>query len=203
MSKKLLLVLVGLVAVTFGAMQMHAQNSTKTAVFGGGCFWCMQKPYDQTPGVLKTVVGYSGGGEVNPTYEQVSGKKTGHREVIQVTYDPSKVSYDQLLDVFWRQINPTQTDGQFADRGLPYKAAIFYANEDEKKLAEASKAKLAASGKFDKPIVTDLLPAAPFYPAEEYHQMYYKKNAADYQAYYVGSGRAGFLEKTWGKASKD
>jgi peptide methionine sulfoxide reductase msrA/msrB len=162
----------------------------------------MQKPYDQTPGVLKTVVGYSGGGEVNPTYEQVSGKKTGHREVIQVTYDPAKVSYDQLLDVFWRQINPTQADGQFADRGLPYKAAIFYANGEEKKSAEASKAKLAASGQFDKPIVTELLPAAPFYPAEDYHQMYYTKNAADYQAYYVGSGRAGFLEKTWGKETK-
>jgi methionine-S-sulfoxide reductase len=203
MSKTFVFALTGIVAFAYGVSPTRAQDSAsanaKTAVFAGGCFWCMQKPYDQTSGVLKTVAGYSGGSEVNPTYGQVSGKKTGHREVIQVTYDPEKVSYDQLLDVFWRQINPTQADGQFADRGLPYKAAIFYANEEEKKLAEASKAKLAASGKFDKPIVTELLPAAPFYPAEEYHQMYYKKNAADYQAYYVGSGRAGFLEKTWGK----
>jgi methionine-S-sulfoxide reductase len=201
MKKNFLSALVLIAAAALFATNVFAQTS-KTAVFGGGCFWCMQKPYDQTPGVLKTVVGYSGGSEVNPTYDQVSGKKTGHREVIQVTYDPAKVSYDQLLDVFWRQINPTQADGQFGDRGLPYKAAIFYANEEEKKLAEASKAKLATSGKFDKPIVTELLAAAPFYPAEDYHQMYYKKNAADYQAYYVGSGRAGFLEKTWGKEAK-
>ena len=205
MSKKLLFVVFGIVAVAVDAAraQEPASAKTKTAVFAGGCFWCMQKPFDQTPGVLKTIVGYSGGGEVNPTYQQVSAKKTGHREVIQVTYDPAKVSYDQLLEVFWRQINPTQGDGQFADRGLPYQAAIFYANEDEKKLAEASKAKLSASGKFDKPVVTELLPAAPFYSAEEYHQKYYEKNAADYQAYYVGSGRAGFLEKTWGRSSKE
>jgi methionine-S-sulfoxide reductase len=201
MSKHLLWAIAGMLALALSGSIARAQE-TKTAVFGGGCFWCMQKPYDQTPGVVKTVVGYSGGSEVNPTYNDVAAKKTGHREVIQVTYDPAKVSYDQLLDVFWRQINPTQADGQFADRGLPYKAAVFYANEEEKKLAEASKAKLAASGKFDKPIVTDILGAAPFYAAEDYHQMYYQKNAADYQAYYVGSGRAGFLEKTWGKSTK-
>lgn len=193
---------VAVVALT--ASPSHAQqpapHASSTAVFAGGCFWCMQKPYDQTPGVLKTVVGYSGGGEVNPTYEQVAGKKTGHREVIQVTYDPARVSYDQLLDVFWRQIDPTQANGQFADIGLPYRAAIFYGNEEEKKLAEASKERLGKSGKFQKPMVTDLLPGAPFYPAEDYHQKYYEKNAQDYNAYYVGSGRAGFLQKTWGKA---
>jgi methionine-S-sulfoxide reductase len=206
MSKFFLSVLAATLALSLVAPDLRAQenaaSSQKTAVFAGGCFWCMQKPFDQTPGVVKTVVGYCGGGEANPTYEQVSAKKTGHRESIQVTYDPSKVSYDQLLDVFWHQIDPTQGDGQFADRGQPYKAAIFYANEEEKKLAEASKAKLGESGKFNKPLVTDLLPAAPFYAAEDYHQKYYQKNAADYQAYYVGSGRAGFLEKTWGKAAK-
>lgn len=117
--------------------------STKTAIFAGGCFWCMQPPFDKTKGVVKTVVGYCGGGEVNPTYEQVSGKKTGHRESIEVTYDPAQVSYAQLLDIFWRQINPTQADGQFADIGLPYQAAIFYANDEEKRLAEASRDALA------------------------------------------------------------
>jgi methionine-S-sulfoxide reductase len=160
----------------------------------------MQKPFDDTPGVLKTVVGYSGGGEVNPTYEQVAAKKTGHREVVEVTYDPAKVSYQQLLEIFWRQIDPTQANGQFADIGLPYHAAIFYGNEDEKRLATESKEALAASRKFSKPIATEILQAAPFYPAEEYHQKYYQKNAADYQRYYVGSGRAGFLKKTWGDA---
>ena len=121
--------------------------------------------------------------------------------MVQVTYDPAKTSYAELLDIFWRQINPTQANGQFADLGLPYKAAVFYANEEEKKLAESSKEALAKSGKFSQPIVTELLPAAPFYPAEDYHQKYYEKNAAEYKAYYVGSGRAGFLRKTWGAPS--
>jgi methionine-S-sulfoxide reductase len=199
MFKRLLLVLALLVsASSIGRAQEPAPAATKTALFAGGCFWCMQSPFDKTKGVTKTVVGYSGGGEVNPNYEQVAAKKTGHREVVQVTYDPTQISYAQLLDIFWRQINPTQADGQFADIGLPYHAAIFYGNEEEKKLAQASKEALGKSGKFAKPIVTELLPAAPFYAAEDYHQKYYQKNAADYKAYYVGSGRAGFLQKTWG-----
>jgi len=183
------------------AQDVPAGAETKTAVFAGGCFWCIQPPFDKAKGVLKTVVGYCGGGEVNPTYEQVAGKKTGHREAIQVTYDPSKTSYADLLEIFWRQIDPTQADGQFADRGLPYKAAIFYANDEEKKLAEASKEALAKSGKFSRPIVTDILAAAAFYNGEDNHQNYSQKNAADYKAYYVGSGRAGFLQKTWGAPS--
>ena len=183
------------------AQETGASGETKTAVFAGGCFWCMQPPFDKAKGVVKTVVGYCGGGEVNPTYEQVSGKKTGHREAIQITYDPAKTSYAELLELFWRQINPTQANGQFADLGLPYKAAIFYASDEEKQLAERSKEALAKTGKFSQPIVTDLLALAPFYPAEDYHQAYYKKNAADYKAYYVGSGRAGFLQKTWGAPS--
>lgn len=185
-------------ASTVSAQGNSASAETKTAVLAGGCFWCMQPPFDKAKGVVKTVVGYSGGGEVNPTYEQVSGKKTGHRESVQITYDPAQISYAELLEIFWRQINPTQANGQFADIGLPYKSAIFYANEEEKKLAEQSKEALAKSGKFSQPIVTDILAAAPFYPAEEYHQKYYQKNAADYKAYYVGSGRAGFLQNTWG-----
>ena len=192
-----LLALMGLTASTAFSQEKPA-SSSQTAIFAGGCFWCLQKPFDKTPGVSKTVVGYCGGGEANPTYEQIAGKKTGHRESIEVTFDPTQVSYEQLLDVFWRQIDPTQADGQFADRGLPYKAAIFYSNEEEKKLAEASKEKLSQSRKFTKPLVTEILPAAKFYAAEEYHQKYYIKNAGDYQAYYVGSGRAGFLKKMWG-----
>ena len=204
MFKRLLFSL-ALIAAAFsaGVSQETSPAPTKTAIFGGGCFWCMQAPFDKTKGVIKTVVGYSGGGEVNPTYEQVAGKKTGHREVVQVTYDPAQVSYQQLLDIFWRQIDPTQANGQFADIGLPYHAAIFYGNDEEKRLAEASKEALAKSGKFSKPIVTDILAAAPFYSAEEYHQKYYEKNPAEYKAYYVGSGRAGFLQKTWGKSPNE
>ncbi len=175
---------------------------TRTAIFAGGCFWCMQPPYDKANGVVRTVVGYSGGSADDANYEKVSGHRTKHREVIEVTYDPSKISYDQLLDIFWRQINPAQADGQFHDIGLSYQAAIFYGNEEEKKAAEASKETLAKSGKFLKPIVTEILPAQPFYPAEEYHQKYYLKNAADYKRYHVGSGRARFLEETWGAEAK-
>ncbi|MDQ6622968.1 MAG: peptide-methionine (S)-S-oxide reductase MsrA, partial [Verrucomicrobiota bacterium] len=131
-----------------------------------------------------------------------SAHRTQHRESIEVTYDPAQISYDQLLDVFWRHINPTQADGQFHDIGLSYRTAIYYANEEQKGAAEASKEKLGQSGKFQKPIVTEILPAMPFYPAEEYHQKYYLKNPAEYQAYHVGSGRVSYLEKIWGKEAK-
>ena len=176
--------------------------TTRRAIFAGGCFWCMQPPYDNAKGVVKTVVGYSGGSPEDASYEKVSAHRTKHREVIEVTYDPGQISYEQLLDIFWRQINPTQADGQFHDIGLSYQAAIFYGSEEEKTAAEASKEKLAKSGKFSKPIVTEILPAQPFYAAEEYHQKYYLKNAAAFEAYHVGSGRVSFLEKVWGKAAK-
>ena len=176
--------------------------TTRTAIFAGGCFWCMQPPYDQAKGVVKTVVGYTGGSETDANYAKVSGHRTKHREAIQVTYDPAQISYDQLLDIFWRQIDPTQADGQFHDIGLSYQAAIFYGNDEEKRTAEASKEKLGKSGRFHKPIVTEILPTMTFYPAEEYHQKYYLKNPADFEAYHIGSGRVGFLEKTWGAASK-
>ena len=174
----------------------------KTAIFAGGCFWCMQPPYDNAKGVVKTVVGYTGGNAEDANYEKVSAHRTKHREAIEVTYDPTQISYDQLLDIFWRQINPTQGEGQFHDIGLSYQAAIFYGSDEEKKAAEASKDKLAKSGKFSKQIVTEILPAAPFYPAEEYHQKYYLKNSADFEAYHVGSGRVSFLEKIWGAEKK-
>lgn len=176
--------------------------TTKTAIFAGGCFWCMQTPYDKAKGVVKTVVGYTGGSKADANYKRVSAHQTKHREAIQVTYEPAQISYDQLLDIFWRQINPTQADGQFGDIGLSYQAAIFYGNDEEKRTAEASKEKLGKSDRFQKPIVTEILPAMPFYPAEDYHQKYYLKNPADYEAYHVGSGRVSFLERIWHEISK-
>ena len=175
-----------------------AKAETKTAIFAGGCFWCMQEPFDHVQGVTKTVVGYTGGSKEDANYTAVSAHKTEHREAIEITYDPAQVSYDQLLNVFWHNINPTQADGQFHDIGLSYQAAIYYGNDVEKKLAEASKEKLAKSGRFDRPIVTEILPAKPFYPAEDYHQKYYQKNPAAYEAYHVGSGRVSYLANIWG-----
>ncbi len=205
MRKFVALALLGFVTLLLNSVGGDAAESPaptlKSAIFAGGCFWCMQPPFDHAKGVVKTIVGYSGGTEPNPTYQQVSSEKTGHRESIEVTYDPAQITYDQLLDIYWRNINPTQADGQFADIGSSYRAAIFYANDDEKKLAEASKEKLEKSGKFHKPIVTEILPAMRFYPAEEYHQKYYLKNRVAFEAYHVGSGRVGYLERIWGKIS--
>ena len=177
-----------------------APLSTKTAVLAGGCFWCIQPAFDKAPGVIKTVVGYCGGTEPNPTYELVGSEKTKYRESIEITYDPAKISFDQLLDIYWKEIDPTQADGQFTDIGPSYRAAIFVGNDDEKKIAEASKEKLARSGKFDQPIVTEILPAMKFYPAEAYHQKYYQQNATHFEAFEEGSGRKSFQKKTWGKS---
>ncbi len=177
--------------------QDSSPAETKTAIFAGGCFWCIQPAFDKAKGVIKTVVGYCGGTQPNPTYELVSSEKTGYRESIQITYDPAKISYDQLLDIYWRQIDPTQADGQFTDIGPSYRAAIFFSNDDEKKIAEASKEKLARSGKFKKPIITEILPAMKFYPAEAYHQKYYQQNPEHFEAFEEGSGRTSFQKKTW------
>jgi len=177
--------------------QDSSHSPTKTAIFAGGCFWCIQPAFDKAKGVIKTVVGYSGGTESNPTYELVSSEKTGYRESIEITYDPVKISYDQLLDIYWRQIDPTQADGQFTDIGPSYRAAIFYSDNEEKKIAEASKEKLARSGKFKKPIATEILPAMKFYPAEAYHQKYYQQNPEHFEAFEKGSGRVSFEKKTW------
>lgn len=199
---RIFLLILAYAALAKGTAQMvSAQNSspsaTRTAVFAGGCFWCIQPAFDKAPGVVKTVVGYSGGTEPNPTYELVSSEKTGYRESIEITYDPAKISYDQLLDIYWRQIDPTQSDGQFTDIGPSYRAAIFYRNGEEKKVAEASKDKLARSGKFKKPIVTEILPAMKFYPAEAYHQKYYQANPEHFEAFEHGSGRVSFKKRTW------
>ena len=197
----LALLLSALVALSVDSSraQTSSPSRTKTAVFAGGCFWCIQPAFDKAKGVIKTVVGYSGGTEPNPTYELVSSEKTGYRESIEITYDPTKISFDQLLDIYWRQIDPTQADGQFTDIGSSYRAAIFYNNNEEKKIAEASKEKLARSGKFDKPIVTEILPAMKFYPAEAYHQKYYRQNPEHFEAFEKGSGRVSFEKKKWGE----
>ena len=172
---------------------------TRTAVFAGGCFWCIQPAFDKATGVIKTVVGYCGGTEPNPTYELVGSEKTNYRESIEITYNPTKITFDQLLDIYWRQINPTQSDGQFTDIGQSYRAAIFVQNDEERRVAEASKAKLTTSGRFDKSIVTEILPAMKFYPAEDYHQKYSEKNPGHFEAFENGSGRKSFQKKTWGK----
>jgi methionine-S-sulfoxide reductase len=169
------------------------------ATFAGGCFWCMQPPFDSAKGVVSTVVGYSGGKEKKPTYEEVSAHATGHLEAIEVTYDPKQISYAQLVEIFFRNIDPTQANGQFADIGPQYKTAIFFHNEEQKRVAQESKEKLAQSGRFSNPIVVQILPASRFWPAEEYHQKYYLKNPEHYNSYAYGSGRKPFLERTWGK----
>jgi peptide methionine sulfoxide reductase msrA/msrB len=195
----LALLLSAFVALLVGPSRAQSSPppTTKTAIFAGGCFWCIQPAFDKAKGVIKTVVGYSGGTEPNPTYELVTSEKTRYRESIEITYDPVKISYDQLLDIYWRQIDPTQADGQFSDIGPSYRAAIFYGNDDEKKVAEASKDKLASSGKFDKPIVTEILPAMKFYPAEAYHQKYYQQNPEHFEAFEKGSGRVSFQKQIW------
>ena len=185
--------------VSDSAAQNSTSAPTKTAIFAGGCFWCIQPAFDKAKGVTKTVVGYSGGTEPNPTYELVTSEKTNYRESIEVTYDPAKISYEQLLDIYWKQIDPTQADGQFTDIGPSYRAAIFYGSDEDKKIAEVSKQKLAQSGKFKKSIVTEILPAMRFYPAEDYHQKYYQQNPEHFEAFEHGSGRVSFQKKTWGK----
>ena len=175
----------------------HMSENTRSAVFAGGCFWCTESDFEKVDGVIEAISGYTGGRVENPTYKQVSGGGTGHLEVVKVVYDPSKVSYEQLLEVFWRHVDPTDAGGQFVDRGDQYRSAIFYATEEERQMAEASKKALAASGRFDRPVVTDILPLDTFYEAEGYHQDYYKKNPLRYKWYRSGSGRDHFLEKTW------
>ena len=169
----------------------------RTAIFAGGCFWCMEPPFEQLTGVIDVRAGYSGGREEEASYDQVSGGRTGHYEVVEVRYDPARISYGELLEIFWQQIDPTDPGGQFADRGSQYKTAVFYQNDAEKQVAEASKENLQRSAIFAGSIQTEILPARPFYPAEAYHQDYYKKNYGHYAAYREGSGRKAFVEKVW------
>jgi len=196
--KKLVLALV----LALPALLAQAQGNTARAIFAGGCFWCVESDFDKVPGVLSTTSGYTGGTLPKPTYEQVSSKKTGHAEVVEIVYDPAKVSYSQLVEHYWRTIDPTTKDRQFCDAGSPYRSAIFAVDDEQLKVATASKAALERSKPFKEPIVTEIVPASTFYPAEEYHQDYYKKNPLRYQYYRNGCGRDERLQQLWGKAAK-
>ncbi|HPF25724.1 MAG TPA: peptide-methionine (S)-S-oxide reductase MsrA [Steroidobacteraceae bacterium] len=202
--------LVSLIALAVGAMFFGSQSTvsadratpqsaatgTKTAVFAGGCFWCMEKPFDLLDGVSATISGYTGGTVANPSYEQVSAGGTGHTEAVSITYDPAKVSYQQLLEIFWRNIDPLDSGGQFCDRGSQYRSAIFVADASERRAAEASKA--ALEKRLGKPIATEITTASKFYAAEDYHQNYYQKNPLRYRYYRGGCGRDSRLEAVWG-----
>ena len=180
-------------------LPLAAVEKTETAIFAGGCFWCMERPFEKINGVKEVISGYTGGNKENPTYEEVSSGTTGHLEAIQIIYDPQKVSYNDLLCSFWKQIDQTDADGQFVDRGKQYRSAIFYKSKEEKTLAEKSKQNLDKSKRFNSPIVTEIIAATTFYPAEDYHQDYYKKNPVRYNYYRYGSGRDQFLKKVWDK----
>lgn len=202
-----ILVLTGLLLGIQHVMSMDekpAQTATampagaKTAVFAGGCFWCTESDFEKVDGVVEAISGYTGGHVKDPTYKQVSKGGTGHVEAVKVIYDPAKITYTQLLEVFWRHVDPTDANGSFVDRGRNYRSVIFYADEKQKRLAEASKSRLASSGVFDEPIVTDILPLGAFYKAEAYHQDYYRRNPLRYKWYRSGSGRDTFLKKVWG-----
>ena len=178
-------------------------NQYELATFAGGCFWCMVEPFDEQPGIMKVVSGYTGGHTENPTYEEVCSDTTGHYEAVQITFDPAIFTYEKLLGLFWQQIDPTDAGGQFHDRGSSYKTAIFYHSDQQKEAAEASKAELAGSGIFNKPIVTEILPSSTFYEAEEKHQDYYKKMSFHYNMYKEGSGRAKFIREHWKTKKSD
>ena len=194
MRKIIILLFILLVALTSNSVA-----STSRAIFAGGCFWCMEAPFEKLDGVSEVISGYTGGTQLNPTYQEVSAGGTGHTEAVEVLYDPQLVSYGKLLEVFWRQIDPTDADGQFVDRGDQYRSGIFYLNTRQKQLAEESKQQLEKTGRFNKPIVTEITAAGKFYPAEEYHQDYHSKNPIRYWYYRGGSGRDDYLDKVWGK----
>ena len=184
-----------------GAMRINIDGMAR-AIFAGGCFWCMEPPFEKLGGVISVTSGYTGGEKKNPTYEEVSAGGTGHAEAVQIVYDPKKVDYETLLEVFWQNIDPTDGGGQFVDRGSQYRSAIFILDDTQKRLAEESKERLARSGRFAAAIVTEIVAATTFYPAEEYHQDYYKKNPVRYKYYRWGSGRDQFLDRIWGEGRK-
>ncbi len=190
-----------LAIVTFSTSAEPGKDASghATATFAGGCFWCMEPPFDSIDGVISTTSGYTGGSKENPTYKEVSRGGTGHAEAIQVIYDPARVSYTQLLDVFWHNIDPTMAGGQFCDWGDQYRSEIFYHDEEQKQLASQSKTALGNPGSFKEPIVTQISAANTFYPAEDYHQDYYKKNPVRYKFYRYGCGRDKRLQELWGK----
>jgi peptide-methionine (S)-S-oxide reductase len=194
-----IVVLVCLYVLGYWALPVHAQSLSK-ATFAGGCFWCMEKPFDELPGVVSTTSGYTGGQRPNPTYQQVSSGTTGHAESMQVVYDPARVSYEKLLDVFWHNVDPLDTGGQFCDRGSQYRSGIFYQDKAQEKLASQSKAKISAG--LEQPVVTEVVEASEFYPAEDYHQNYYQTHAAKYKFYRFACGRDRRLTEVWGDKSK-
>jgi peptide-methionine (S)-S-oxide reductase len=205
MKASLLRLLIPLTIIALVAVSASTSFSTEKkhprlakATFAGGCFWCMEHPFDELPGVVSVTVGYSGGTRKNPTYEEVSAGGTGHAEAVQLLFDPAQISYDQLLDVFWRNIDPTAKDRQFCDIGHQYRSAIFYHDETQQRLALQSKQALEKSKPFPQPIVTEIVPATEFYPAEEYHQHYYKKNPLRYGYYRSSCGRDRRLRELWG-----
>jgi peptide-methionine (S)-S-oxide reductase len=179
-----------------------APAGAQVAIFAGGCFWCVESDFDKVPGVISTTSGYIGGTKVNPSYEDVSSGGTGHAESVKVVYDPTRVSYEKLLYVFWRNVDPLTKEGQFCDYGTQYRTAIFYVTDEQKRLAEASKAALEKARRFKRPIVTEITKAGPFYPAETYHQDYYKKNPVRYNFYRFNCGRDARLDELWGKEAR-
>ena len=207
--KRLLSILVSLIIVaTFavaasivkkGEMNDMEETMTAQAIFDGGCFWCMEPPFEKLDGVHAVVSGYIDGHKENPTYQEVSSGTTGHTEAVEITYDPGKVSFAELLEVFWMNIDPTDAGGQFVDRGSQYRTGIYYLDDEQKQLAEASKERLGKSGRFDSPIVTEIVAATRFYPAEDYHQDYYKESPVRYKFYRYNSGRDQFISRVWGK----
>jgi peptide-methionine (S)-S-oxide reductase len=182
-----------------GAARAGDPPKTESAIFAGGCFWCMQPPFEKLKGVISTTVGYTGGHTKNPTYEEVSAGGTGHAESVRIVYDPEQIRYEDLLAVFWHNIDPLTPEAQFCDHGHQYRSAIFYQGEEQHRLAEASKQKLEESKRFPSPIVTEIVPASEFYPAEEYHQKYHEKNPARYAFYRWNCGRDQRLDELWGK----
>lgn len=192
--------LAGLVSITIFAQTVTTEPSPTSAkaIFAGGCFWCVESDFDKVPGVLSTTSGYVGGSTINPTYEQVSSHKTGHAEAVEIVFDPAKITYAQLVDRFWRTIDPTTKDQQFCDKGSPYRSAIFALDTDQLKVAQASKEALEKAKPFKESIVTEVMLATPFYPAETYHQDYYKKNPLRYKYYRGSCGRDRRLQQLWG-----
>lgn len=190
-------------SVLLGTVALAAADSPPvplaTATFAGGCFWCMEPPYDELDGVISTTSGYTGGHKVNPTYEEVSAGTTGHAEAVQIVYDPQKITYADLLKVFWRNIDPTTPDRQFCDKGRQYRSAIFYHDAEQKRLAEESRREIEKAKSFPQPIVTEIVPAGEFYPAEPYHQDFYQKNPVRFKLYKFACGRDRRLEELWGR----
>jgi len=183
------------------AAEKSATENTETAIFAGGCFWCMEPAFDKMPGVLSATPGYTGGTTPNPSYQEVCAGETGHVEAVRISFDPSLVSYGELLQVFWRNIDPTTRNRQFCDFGSQYQTAVFYTSESQREQAEASRVEAAQSNRLKSSVVTEIRPATEFYPAEEYHHQYYKKNPHQYKQYHEGCGRSWRLKELWGERS--